>query len=62
MRIFEESGFKLKELIIKDEYDFILCYNANYDDVHHKKGVESVEAQESEVESVEADSSDSDVE
>jgi len=35
---------KAAELIIKDEYDFILCYNANFDDVHHKKGVESVEA------------------
>lgn len=35
---------KAAELIVKDEYDFILCYNANYDDVHHKKGTESVEA------------------
>ena len=32
------------ELIIKDEYDFILCYNANFDDVMHKKGPESPEA------------------
>lgn len=35
---------KAAELIIKDEYDFILTYNANYDDVMHKKGVESIEA------------------
>lgn len=35
---------KAAELILKDEYDFILTYNANYDDVQHKKGPESVEA------------------
>ena len=35
---------KAAELIIRDEYDFILCYNANYEDVQHKKGPESVEA------------------
>ena len=35
---------KAVELIMKDEYDFILCYNANYDDVMHKKGPESPEA------------------
>ena len=35
---------KAAELIMKDEYDFILCYNANYDDVVHKKGPESIEA------------------
>ena len=34
---------KAVELIIKDEYDFILAYNANYDDVLHKKGPEGVE-------------------
>lgn len=35
---------KAAELIIQDQYDFILTYNANYDDVQHKKGPESVEA------------------
>ena len=35
---------KAVELILKDEYDFILTYNANYDDVQHKKGPESAEA------------------
>lgn len=31
---------KAAELIVKDAYDFILVYNANYDDVLHKKGPE----------------------
>ena len=35
---------KAAELILRDEYDFILCYNANFDDVQHKKGPESREA------------------
>lgn len=35
---------KAAELILKDEYDFILCYNANYDDVMHKKGPEGIES------------------
>ncbi len=35
---------KAVELIMKDEYDFILCYNANFDDVQHKCGPESKEA------------------
>ena len=35
---------KAAELIIADKYDFILCYNANFDDVQHKKGPESMEA------------------
>lgn len=35
---------KAAELVVKDEYDFILCYNANFDDVMHKKTPESVEA------------------
>ena len=34
---------KAAELILKDEYDFILTYNANFDDVLHKKGPEAVE-------------------
>lgn len=39
-----EVNAKAAELIIKDEYDFILTYNANFDDVLHKKGPESMEA------------------
>ena len=35
---------KAAELIVKDEYDFILCYNAHFDDVMHKTGPESMEA------------------
>lgn len=38
-----EVNAKAVELIIKDEYDFILTYNANFDDVLHKKGPESIE-------------------
>ena len=34
---------KAAELILKDEYDFILTYNANYDDTLHKKGPEHPE-------------------
>ena len=35
-----EVNAKAAELIVKDEYDFILTYNANYDDTLHKKGPE----------------------
>lgn len=35
---------KAVELVMKDEYDFILCYNAHYDDIMHKYGTESHEA------------------
>lgn len=38
-----EVNAKAVELIMKDEYDFILTYNANYDDYMHKKGPESIE-------------------
>jgi hypothetical protein len=38
-----EVNAKAVELILKDEYDFILCYNANYDDTLHKKGPEHAE-------------------
>ena len=38
-----EVNAKTVELILKDTYDFILCYNANYDDVLHKKGPEHPE-------------------
>lgn len=32
------------EIIVKDEYDFVVVYNGNYDSVMHKSGPESVEA------------------
>ena len=35
---------KAAELIIADEYDFILTYNANFDDTQHLTGPESAEA------------------
>ena len=35
---------KAAELILRDEHDFILIYNGNYDAVMHKSGPESVEA------------------
>lgn len=35
---------KAAELILKDEHDFILAYNANFDDVQHKYGPEGVES------------------
>ena len=38
-----EVNAKAAELIMKDEYDFILTYNANFDDILHKKGPESME-------------------
>ena len=41
---YSKVNAKAVELILKDEYDFILCYNAHFDDVMHKKGPESHEA------------------
>ncbi len=35
---------KAMEVILKDEHDFIVIYNGNYDSVMHKKGTESIEA------------------
>ncbi len=35
---------KTAELIIKDKYDFIVCYIGSYDTVMHKHGPESIEA------------------
>lgn len=35
---------KVAELIMKDEHDFIVIYNGNYDSVMHKTGPESIEA------------------
>lgn len=40
----DEANQKAKELIIKDEYDFIALYNGNYDSTMHKFGPESEEA------------------
>lgn len=40
----EEVDAKAVELIIKDEHDFILVYNRDYDMIMHKYGPESVEA------------------
>ena len=40
----EEVNAKAAELILRDEHDFILVYNGNYDTVMHKFGPESVEA------------------
>lgn len=39
-----EINAKAAELIIKDEYDFVVVYNENYDAVMHKFGPESIEA------------------
>ncbi len=39
-----DANAKAAELILKDEHDFILIYNGNYDAVMHKKGPESIEA------------------
>ena len=39
-----EINAKAIELIMKDEYDFIVVYNGNYDARMHKHGPESVEA------------------
>ena len=41
---YSKVNAKAVELIMKDEYDFILCYNANYDDIMHKKGPEHPES------------------
>lgn len=35
---------KAAEIILKDEYDFVVVYNGNYDHIMHKSGPESVEA------------------
>lgn len=39
-----EVNAKAMEIILKDEHDFIVIYNGNYDSVMHKKGPESVES------------------
>ena len=40
----EDINAKACELIIKDEYDFIVVYNGNYDSTMHRYGTESFEA------------------
>ena len=40
----DEILAKTVELIIKDEYDFIVVYQGNYDSTMHKYGPESIEA------------------
>ena len=40
----EEINAKAAELIMQDEYDFLVVYNGNYDARMHKFGPESVEA------------------
>ena len=40
----QQVNAKAAELIIRDEYDFIVVYNAKYDTIMHKYGPESVEA------------------
>ena len=40
----EEINAKATELIVRDDYDFIVVYHGNYDSVMHKFGPESIEA------------------
>lgn len=40
----EEINATAAELIIRDEYDFLVVYNGNYDATMHKFGPESIEA------------------
>lgn len=37
----DEANAKAAELILRDEHDFILLYNGNYDSAMHKTGTES---------------------
>ena len=39
-----EVNAKAAELILRDEHDFIIIYNGNYDAIMHKYGPESIEA------------------
>ena len=38
-----EVNAKAMEIILKDEHDFIVIYNGNYDSVMHKKGPENID-------------------
>ena len=40
----DEVNAKAAEIILKDEYDFIVIYNGNYDSRMHKTGPESIES------------------
>lgn len=40
----EQLNAKAAELIIRDEHDFVVLYNGNYDSIMHKFGPESPEA------------------
>ena len=40
----DQANAKMAELVVKDEYDFYVLYNGNYDSVMHKTGPESIEA------------------
>lgn len=40
----DEVNAKAAELILKDEHDFYVVYNGNYDSAMHKRGPESTEA------------------
>ncbi len=40
----EMANAKMAELILKDEHDFYIVYNGNYDSTMHKTGPESIDA------------------
>ncbi|MBR4962212.1 MAG: alkaline phosphatase family protein [Clostridia bacterium] len=40
----DEVNAKAAEIILRDEYDFVVVYNGNYDSVMHKTGPESIES------------------
>ncbi len=40
----DQVNAKIAELIIKDEHDFYIAYNGNYDSTMHKTGPESIDA------------------
>lgn len=40
----DEVNAKAAEIILKDEYDFVVVYNGNYDSRMHKTGPESIES------------------
>ena len=40
----DQVNAKAAEIIVKDEYDFVVVYNGNYDSAMHKNGPESVVA------------------
>lgn len=40
----DEVNAKAAEIILRDEYDFVVVYNGNYDTIMHRNGPESAEA------------------